>query len=169
MKWRNLSLLTAVGVIIPLGVYGAQLSLPNHNSNERLSSIAQQPADAPLETDTKPLQDPMNKLFRQLDLTSEQSSTIATITEKSRSENATIHQELEQNRQQFSTLLGTDASSEELQIQHENIQNLHRQLSDNRFKTMLEIREILTPEQRTQLAELMKAREARNGPRHHRR
>jgi Spy/CpxP family protein refolding chaperone len=35
------------------------------------------------------------------------------------------------------------------------LQNLQQQASDRRFETMLQIREVLTPEQRNQMAELM--------------
>lgn len=50
----------------------------------------------------------------------------------------------------------TDSESlrEQLQQQHNALQNLHQELGDRRFKTLLEVREVLTCEQRTQLAEL---------------
>lgn len=38
------------------------------------------------------------------------------------------------------------------------MQNLHQELGNNLFETMLEIREVLTPEQRTQMAELIEQR-----------
>jgi Spy/CpxP family protein refolding chaperone len=50
--------------------------------------------------------------------------------------------------------MATDASTEQLQQQHQQLQNLHQQLGDRRFDTMLQIREVLTAEQRTQLSQL---------------
>ena len=61
------------------------------------------------------------------------------------------------------SLLASNASEEQLRKQHQNIQGLRQQLGNNRFETMLQVREILTPEQRTQMAELMEQKRGRRG------
>ena len=61
------------------------------------------------------------------------------------------------------SLLANDASEEQLRQQHQNIQGLRQQLGNNRFETMLQVREILTPEQRTQMAELIEQKRGRRG------
>jgi Spy/CpxP family protein refolding chaperone len=150
MKWRNFLILTIVAVIFTSGVAATQLSASSPNS------IAQQPTDQSSQNDQDPSDRRINRLLRQLDLTPEQLTQIKAITETSRSENATLRQELSQSRQQLNTLLGSDASSEELLAQHTKVENLSSQVSKNQFTTLLEIREVLTAEQKTKLAELIK-------------
>jgi Spy/CpxP family protein refolding chaperone len=150
MKWRNFLILTTVVVIFTSGAAATQLSASSP------TSIAQQPTDENPQNDRDPSDSRINRLLRQLDLTPEQLTQIKAITETSRSENATLRQELSQNRQQLNTLLGSDASSEELLAQHTKVENLSSQVSKNQFTTLLEIREVLTAEQKTKLAELMK-------------
>ncbi|MEI2418634.1 hypothetical protein V6O07_00005, partial [Arthrospira platensis SPKY2] len=53
------------------------------------------------------------------------------------------------------SLQQSNASPEQLRQQRQRIQELSRALSDQRFETMLEMREVLTPEQRSQLQERM--------------
>ncbi len=97
----------------------------------------------------------MQKLLEQIDLTTEQSQKIDAIQEQFRSDNETLFQEMRTNHQEMRSLLASDASDQQLRQQHQKIQDLRQQLGTNRFETMLQIREILTPQQRTQMAELM--------------
>ncbi|ELS00838.1 P pilus assembly/Cpx signaling pathway, periplasmic inhibitor/zinc-resistance associated protein [Xenococcus sp. PCC 7305] len=107
----------------------------------------------------------MKKLLEQLDLTPEQSQKIDAIHEEFHSENETLFQEMRSNHQELRSLLASDASQEQLRQQHQKIQNLRQQLGTNRFETMLQVRELLTPEQRTQMSELMAQYRGRRG--HH--
>ena len=63
------------------------------------------------------------------------------------------------------TLLASDASTEEIREQQQEAQNLRQQLDSNRFETMLEIREILTPEQRARMLELRESHRGRRSNR----
>ena len=105
----------------------------------------------------------MKKVLEQLNLTPEQSQQIEAIHERFHSDNETLYQEMRTNHQQLRSLLASDASEEQLRQQHQNIQGLRQQLGNNRFETMLQVREILTPEQRTQMAELMEQKRGRRG------
>ena len=105
----------------------------------------------------------MKKVLEQLNLTPEQSQKIDAIHEQFHSDNETLYQEMRTNHQEMRSLLASDASQEELRQQHQKIQGLRQQLGTNRFETMLQVREILTPEQRTQMAELMKQQRGRRG------
>jgi Spy/CpxP family protein refolding chaperone len=51
-----------------------------------------------------------------------------------------------------------NASEGTIRAQHEVVQDQALELADLRFESMLEIREILTPAQRAQAAELMEER-----------
>ena len=103
----------------------------------------------------------IDRLVQQLDLTSEQSEQIEAIEEQSETENQALFEQLQTNRQEMQSLLTSNADSEQLRANHQQGQNLRQELGDNRFETMLEIREVLTPEQRTQMAELMAQRRGR--------
>ncbi len=105
----------------------------------------------------------MQKFLDQLDLTSEQSEQIAAIQDKFLSDNESLYQEMKANHQQMRSLFSNDATPEQLRQQHQAIQNLRQQLGNNRFETMLQIREILTPEQRDRLAELIEQNPHRRG------
>jgi len=74
-----------------------------------------------------------------------------------------LHQQLQTNRQELRSLFPSNSTPEQLQEQHQQLQALHQQLTDNRFNIMLQIREVLTPSQRTQLAELMAQRGEKKG------
>jgi Spy/CpxP family protein refolding chaperone len=150
MKWLNLSILTIVAVIFTSRVTTTQ----SFASNPSLT--AQQPAEESSNKERVTLDSRLNRVLLQLDLTPEQLTQIRNISDKYRRDNMTLRKELSQNRQQLNTMLGSDASSEELQAQHTKVENLSSQLSNNQFTTLLETREVLTAEQKAKLAELMK-------------
>lgn len=58
----------------------------------------------------------------------------------------------------------SNTSAEELRNQHEQVQELHQEMGNLRFESMLEMREVLTAEQREQFAELMQERPENRGP-----
>ena len=107
--------------------------------------------------------DGSKKLLEQLDLTPEQSQKIDEIHEQFHAENKTLFEEMRTNHQEMQSLLASDASPEQLRRQHQKIQDLRQQLSTNRFENMLQVREILTPQQRTQMAELREKHRGRRG------
>ena len=61
------------------------------------------------------------------------------------------------------SLLASDVDPEQLRQQHQQLQDLRQQASDRCFTTMLEIREVLTPEQRIEWAELIRQRRGSHG------
>jgi len=60
-------------------------------------------------------------------------------------------------------MVNDTASTSELRRQHQEVQSLREEISDLRFESMLEMREVLTPEQREELAELMDERRENRG------
>ena len=61
-------------------------------------------------------------------------------------------------------MMASDTSPDELRRQHEQVQDLAEEMSDLRFESMLEMREVLTPEQREEFAQLMEERRESRGP-----
>lgn len=60
-------------------------------------------------------------------------------------------------------MMTDDASSSAVRRQHQQVQTLRQEMSDLRFESMLQMREVLTPEQREEFAELMEDRRAGRG------
>jgi len=108
----------------------------------------------------------MKKLLAKLDLTPEQSQKIEEIHEQAHSDNEALYQEMQTNREEMRSLFTSDASTAELRQQHQELQGLRQQIGTSRFETKLQVREILTPEQRTKMAELMEQHRGKRG--HHR-
>ena len=160
MNKRIFSAAATALVLLPLGVNAAQTNLTNSNSQPTQPNVVQL-AQRMKHDKSMGMGNRMNKLLQQLELSPEQSQQIETIQQQFRSENEPLWQEMQANRQQMRSLLTSETSAEELRQQHQQAQSLHQQLSDNRFETMLQIREVLTPEQRTQLAEMMEQHRGR--------
>jgi len=72
---------------------------------------------------------------------------------------------MQAEKQEMRSLLQSDASTAVLTEQHQKLQALRQQKGDNRFETMLQVREILTPEQRAKMAELISQKAERRGQR----
>lgn len=165
MMWRTISTMAAISLILPLDVYAAQLN-PNTNNSFGKSTpttsklIAQNPDHRPFEFARKGRGYRMERLM-ELDLTPEQSEQIETIRQQSQADTEPLRQEFQQAHEQMRSLLAGNANSDELRQQHQQIQTLHQQLGNQHFETMLEVREILTPEQRSQMAELIQQHRGR--------
>lgn len=155
MNWRTFSAVTAAVLILPIGTYAAQAQDNNSRGNSTMEWSHHK------HNRKQGMRGGINKLVQQLDLTSEQSDQIKAISEQSETENQALFEQLQTNRQEMQSLLASNADPEQLRANHQNLQNLRQELGNNRFETMLKIREVLTPEQRTQMAELMSQRRGR--------
>lgn len=162
MNKRIFSAIAASFVLLPLGVQAAQNNLTN-NIQETQSDTIQLAQNQMRQNKRMGRGNRMEQLLQQLDLSSEQSQQIEAIQEQFRSENEALWQEIQANKQQMGNLLSSDASNEELRQQYQQLQSLRQQLSDNRFENMLQVRDVLTPEQRNELAQIMEQRRGRRG------
>lgn len=151
-------------IFLPLGVNAAQTNLIN-DIQETQSSTIQLAQNQMKQNKRMDRGNRMEKLLQQLDLTSEQSQQIEAIQEQLSSENEALWQQMEDNRQQMETLLSNNASNEELRQRYQQLQSLRQQLSDNRFENMLQVRDVLTPEQREQMTQIMEQNRERRGGR----
>ncbi|NEP01642.1 MAG: Spy/CpxP family protein refolding chaperone [Symploca sp. SIO2E9] len=106
--------------------------------------------------------------LQELDLSAEQSERIKAIRQQSRQEMESRYQEMQEAREQMQSLMAGNATREQLRQQHQQLQNIRQELGNQRFETMLDIREVLTPQQRAQMAELAQQHRGhwgRRGPR----
>lgn len=163
MKWRTFSVATIALLILPLGTYAAQLNQKVNNNQESTTNMLKLAQHQVKHGRKHRRGEGIKRLLEQLDLTPEQSQEIEAIQEKSRTEKDTLRQQIQTKHQEMRSLFTSDSTPEQLREQHEQLQALHQQLATNRFEKMLKIREILTPEQRTQMAELMAQRGGKQG------
>ena len=163
MNKRIFAAVATAFVILPLGVKAAQNNLPNNNS-QILPVAANQMAHNNFSGDKRRGKgERMEKFLQQLDLSSEQSQKIDEIREESQTENETLYGEIKTNHEQMRSLFANDSDSEQLRQQYQKIKDLREQLADNRFEMVLQVREVLTPEQRNKMSELMVEHQGRRG------
>lgn len=163
MKRRIFTGIATLGLILPLGISAARAN-PTYDAVAEFTSTTQQVAQYHSPGAKRMGRgEGMSKMLEQLNLTPEQSEQIETIKTESRAQNDALHQDMETIREEMRSLLASDASVEQLREQHQRMQEVHQKLSDNRFETMLQIREVLTPEQRSQMADLMSEKRTRRG------
>ncbi len=148
MNWRTFSAILGVLLIFQTC----------QRINDKPTTMAQVPPPPHAKHDKKPKGEKVEKLLQQIDLTTEQRQKIAAIQEESNTKTEALealHQEMHSQHQKMESLLVSNASIEQLRQQHQQLEKLHQQLGNNRFETMLRIREVLTSEQRAKIAELM--------------
>ena len=104
-------------------------------------------------------------LLQQLNLTQQQMQQMQAIRQKYRSQIAPRHQALRQARQELVTLMNSTASASLIRSKNQQVEELQQQLQKLRFESMLEMREVMTPEQRTKFVQLMQQRRQQKGER----
>jgi Spy/CpxP family protein refolding chaperone len=117
------------------------------------AAIAQLPPSSPDQPDAEgtrlpPWADAIN-------LSTQQRQQIQALHQQTKNDTQALRQQLQQAEQQLRSLLAGNASDDQLRQLHQQIQPLRQQLDDKRFDMLLAERQILTPEQRTQLAQWM--------------
>jgi Spy/CpxP family protein refolding chaperone len=121
---------------------------------------------SPVAAQTKP---PTSRSLRkgwlqELNLTSQQLAQIEQIRNQSKQQNSSARQALRQAQQELVTLLGGNASKEQLRSKYNQIRGLRQQLADAEFENTLAIRDVLTLEQRQKFIELMFKRRRPDSP-----
>ncbi|MBW4651106.1 MAG: Spy/CpxP family protein refolding chaperone [Kastovskya adunca ATA6-11-RM4] len=105
-----------------------------------------------------PLGERSDRLMQQLNLTSEQQQQLQAIRERDQGQMRQQRQALHQEKQQLMQLMAGNATEAEIRTQHNQVKALQQQLGDARFESMLAMRNVLTPEQRSRFAQLMQQR-----------
>lgn len=98
------------------------------------------------------------RMFKLLNLTSEQQQKIQEIRQEYQGQIRQQQEQMRQLQQELNGLMANNAPESELRQKHDQFMALKQQMGDIQFNMMLKTREILTAEQRSQLAELMQER-----------
>lgn len=105
----------------------------------------------------------VGKLAKELNLSPNQIRRLQQLRTASRGKNLARRQALQTARQELSTLLQGNASGDQIRQKRQQVQSLQRELSDSNFENTLAIREILTPEQRVKLQQIVQQRQQNRG------
>ncbi len=160
MKLRTISTLVALSLAIPLGASAitSDTQINSSFSENSTSIISQRPSEESPQRGKKGGRQRWGRMMEELNLTSAQKAEIKSIREKYSSEYPDFKEEIQASRQKMQSLLANNASNGELRQQYEQMQRLRQKMGDRRFEAMLEMREVLTSEQRTKMAQLIKER-----------
>ena len=141
MNRRTLSLLVIAGLTVPIlgGITASQLQ----------AQVGEGPRG-----------DRAEQLIEDLNLTDDQAAQLRAIRDGEREAMRALHDNLRAERDTLHDLMAGTAAETELRAQYEVVQSLHREVADQRFENMLAIRDVLTPEQRTEIAEQMEQHRA---------
>lgn len=102
-------------------------------------------------------------LMEELDLTATQRNQLQSIRSEYQPRLMEQKEALEDAYETLRDMMTDDASTSAVRRQHQQVQALRQEMSDLRFESMLEMREVLTPDQREEFAELMEDRRAGRG------
>jgi periplasmic protein CpxP/Spy len=127
------------------------------------AQIAVAQANPPVNSESKIPAGGVGKLVKQLNLTPEQIRRLQQLRTASRGKNKERRQALRTAKQELSALLQGNATSDQIRQKRQQVQSLQRELSDSSFENTLAIREILTPEQRVKLQQIVQQRQQNRG------
>jgi periplasmic protein CpxP/Spy len=105
---------------------------------------------------------PSGRMLRQLNLSTEQLQKIKAIRDRDLARIQELAQQSRQANTELRDLLAGSESSDVIRAKHNQALNLQQELRKQHFERMLAMREVLTPQQRSQLKEIMQ----KNRPNH---
>lgn len=107
-------------------------------------------------------QPPMNQrsgqLMNALNPTPEQQQQLQGIRQEYQGKMQQQQQQMRQIQKELNELMSGNASESQIRQKHDQLMVLKQQMGQLQFDMMLKMREVLTPEQRSQLADLMQER-----------
>lgn len=106
-----------------------------------------------------------DRLMEALDLSADQRRQLEAIRAQYQPQLSQQREALQAEMKQLQQMMSGTASESELRAQHSQVVQLSQDMSELRFESMLASRNVLTPEQRAQFAQLLEERRAQFGQR----
>ncbi|MCY7323601.1 MAG: Spy/CpxP family protein refolding chaperone [Phormidesmis sp. CAN_BIN36] len=100
--------------------------------------------------------------LRELDLEPAQMQKIQAIRRQSRDQIDRQRQAIQQGQQELRSLMASDASADQIRGKYLQVKRVREELADTQFNSLLEMRQVLTPNQRRKFAERMQRRRDAN-------
>lgn len=97
-------------------------------------------------------------MFERLNLSADQKQKMQAVRDRYKDQITQRREAVRQARQELQTMMGGTTNANQIRDKHRQIMGLRQQLEEVLFESMLSMREVLTPEQRSQLAQLMQQR-----------
>lgn len=154
MAFRNIFALSALTFLLSTGVSSAEPLNRNFEpeTHPRFGQMAQNRGAR------RGGPEAGGRFLQQLNLSSEQQQQIQGIRDKYKGQMDEQRDAMQAARQQLGNLMASDASVEQLRAQHNEVMRLQQNMANLRFESMLETRQILTPEQRQELSDMVQER-----------
>ena len=96
------------------------------------------------------------RVLKQLNLSPEQLQKLKAVRDRNNASISDLMQRSRQASKELRDLLASNEADAIIRAKHEEVLNLHQDLRRQHFERTLDMREILTPQQRSQLNEIMK-------------
>jgi periplasmic protein CpxP/Spy len=100
----------------------------------------------------------VGNLVKELNLSPDQIQRLQQVRKNSQGKTKESRQALRTAKQELTQLLQGNASSDQIRQKRQQVQSLQQEVADSNFENTLAIREILTPEQRVKLQQLLQQR-----------
>ncbi|HBK95854.1 MAG TPA: Spy protein [Microcoleaceae bacterium UBA10368] len=97
-------------------------------------------------------------MFEKLNLSADQKQKMQAVRDQYKDQISQRMQAVRQARKELETMMAGQATASQMRDKHRQIMGLRQQLQDLQFESTLAMRELLTSEQRSQLAQLMQQR-----------
>lgn len=146
MSIRRISALAIL--MLTLGSTAAAIAVPN-----------------PTEPQTVAQNKPQNRrgdkeggMFEKLNLSADQKQKMQAVRDRYKDQISQRMQAVRQARQELQTMMAGANNTSQVRDKHRQIMGLRQQLEEVQFESMLSMREVLTPEQRSQWSQLIQQR-----------
>ncbi len=100
----------------------------------------------------------LNNLAQELNLSRDQIQKLQQLRKNAQGKNKERRQTLQTARQELNQLIQGNASADQVRQKRQQVQLLQREIADTNFEQTLAIRELLTPEQRVKLQQIIEQR-----------
>jgi periplasmic protein CpxP/Spy len=144
--FRPLICLSIVGSIAATSPARADLAWHIVQNNRSLNGELKIPAGS------------MNNLAKELNLSRDQIQQLQKLRKNAQGQTKERRQMLQKSKQELNQLIQGNASSDQIRQKRQQVQSLQREIADSNFEQTLAIREILTPEQRVKLQQIIEQR-----------
>ncbi|MCU0546399.1 MAG: Spy/CpxP family protein refolding chaperone [Oscillatoriaceae cyanobacterium Prado104] len=146
----SISRISAIAMLMfAIGSTGAAIAVPNPALSQTIAQNQQQNQRGGKE----------GRLFEQLNLTAEQKQRMQAVRDRYKDQLSQRRQAVRQARQELENMMsGNQANASQMRDKHRQVMALRQQLEEVQFESMMAMREVLTAEQRSRLAQLMQQR-----------
>ncbi|MGG6270315.1 Spy/CpxP family protein refolding chaperone [Leptolyngbya sp. AN03gr2] len=155
---RRVAIVVASTVLIVVGSAAVLRAIDFRQSNDVIAQ-APSPRDRPGRGEMG--------LLRELNLSADQMSRIQQIRSRYRDQMKSDRDAARQAQQELRTLMAGSANDDQIREKFRQVKELRTKVADAQFNSMLEVRNVLTPEQRQRFAQRMEQRRGKMRDRVH--